>query len=124
MSAVVHEFLSDGEEDGNHPQKKGWRRFWGRSLQELIVICLPAMCIPTVSAIAACFLYDPGMKVLVFSVLPEKHKNWLSFGVCWLEELRMLFMIVGIAVPVFQVQVITFDVLNYSLEAIGKDLIR
>ena len=79
------------------------------------------MGIAMVLVMAASFLYDPGSSVLMYSALPETLKNWLSFCICWLEELHMLFMFVGIAGPVFQVQVIAFDLLEDSLERIRKD---
>ena len=97
------------------------RRYVGRSLQELIAISLPAVSLITITAIGACFIYDPEMKLLLYSALPENCKNWLSFLVCWVEEMRMLCMGVGIASPLLQLQVIAFDLLNVSLEAIGKD---
>ena len=116
---TVREFLSD-EGGDRHQQKQGLHRFLGRSLQELIAICMPVMGVATVLATGACFLYDPEMRALLYSALPEKYKNWLTFCVCWLEELRMIWMGVGIAIPLFQIQVIVFDLLNDSLEAIGK----
>ena len=114
---MVREFLRADNE-----RKPCWRQFCERSLQELIAISLPVMGIATVLAVGACFLYDPDMKALLYSTLPEMYKNWFSFGVCWLEELRTLLMYVGIAGPLIQIQVIAFDLLNDSLEAIGKDV--
>ena len=61
------------------------------------------------------------MKLLLYSVLPEQCKNWLCFWICWVEEVLMLSMGVGIAVPALQLQVIAFDLLNVSLEAIGNN---
>ena len=80
------------------------------------------MAVATAFLIGACFIYDREMKFLLYSALPENGKNWLSFCICWLEEMRMLFVAVGIAVPTMQLQVIAFDLLNVSLGAIGKAL--
>lgn len=115
--------LVKNNDDTVHPQHPGYRRFLGRSLQELIVICLPTMGAATVLAIGACFLYEREMKVQLYSALPQNYKNWLSFCVCWLEELHMLWMFVAIVGPFFQLQVMAFDLLTVNLEAIGKDFI-
>ena len=104
----------------DNAQKRGFRGLLGRSLQDLIAILLPAMAVTTAFAIGACFIYDREMEFLLYSALPENCKNWLLFCVCWAEEMRMLFIAVGIAVPTMQLQVIAFDLLNVSLEAIGK----
>ena len=114
--------VDDDDSDKKIEKKPGFHRFVGRSMQELIAICLPGIGVATVSAIGACFLYDPGMRVLLYSALPENCKNWFSFCVCWLEDFRLLWMCIGIAAPVLQLEVIAFDLLNYSLPSIvGKE---
>ena len=90
-------------------------------MHDLIAISMPAVSVVTITPIGACFIYGPEMKLLLYSALPENCKDWLSFLVCWVEKMRMLCMGVGIASPLLQLQVIAFDLLNVSLEAIGKD---
>ena len=75
-----------------------------------------------VALILACFIYDPTMQLLLYSGLPTEHQNWLSFAVCFVEEMRFIFTFQGIAIPVFQVQVISFDLINQTLQLLLDSL--
>ena len=57
------------------------------------------------------------MKLLLYAALPECYQNWLSFGICFVEEMRFLLFVVGIAVPACQLQLIAFQDVNKALEA-------
>ena len=66
----------------------------------------------------ASFIYDPTMRCLLYSALPECLKNRLSFWICFAEEMRFLLMFAGIFVPTWQLQVIAFDLVNSRLNLI------
>ena len=76
------------------------------------------MSILAVFIIVACMVYDPTMKMLLYAALPEKYQNWLSFGVCILEEIRFLFIITGLAVPTLQRQIVAFQDVHKALQAL------
>ena len=99
-------------------EKQGLGRLMECSLQELIAILIPYMIALAAVVIAACILYDPTMKMLLYSSVPHSYKNWFSFGICFVEETRLLLMCVGINVPVFQLQLIAFELINSRLEEI------
>ena len=90
----------------------------GGSLQDLIAIWFPHMSILAVFIIVACMVYDPTMKMLLYTALPEKYKNRLSFGICILAELRFLIIITGLAVPTLQRQIVAFQDLDQALQAL------
>ena len=108
-----------------HEKENGTRkRVWERSLQDLIAICLPYMIILTDSAIAACFFYDPTMKFLLYSGLPGGYQNVITFWVCMMEEICTILMCTGTLVPLWQVQVIAFELVNNVLKQVGNFLNR
>ena len=58
------------------------------------------------------------MRMLLYSAVPESHKNWISFGILRMKELWLFLFASGIIVPVWQLQVIAFDLVNNSLTAV------
>ena len=59
------------------------------------------------------------MRMLLYSALPENHKNWISCGILWMEEVRLILFAAGFVVPVWQLQVIAFDLVNNGLKAVA-----
>ena len=96
------------------------------SLQDLIAIFMPYMVLLAVPVISSSFIYDPTLRLLLYAVLPESFKTWPWFGLCFIEEVHLLTMFVSIATPAWQLQVISFDLVNKSLETIiaSSTLIR
>ena len=92
------------------------------SLQDLIAIGIHYPIILLITLILVCYLYDPTMQMLLYSALPTQQKNWLSFSIFFVEEARFLFMMQGVAVPVFQVQVISFDLINKTFQLLLESL--
>lgn len=119
MISNIHSMIESGarrwtNDSGNY--EKSWaRRLLARSLQDLIAIFLPYMTSLVAVMMGACYVYDPGMKLLLYSSLPENFQNWFFFGIFLVEEMRFLMMIVGILVPAFQLQVIGIDAINHNL---------
>ena len=85
------------------------------SLQDLIAIVMPYMTPVVIAMIAGCMLYDPTMKMLLYSGLPGQYQSWASAVICFAEEMRFLVILVGVAVPIWQFQVIAFDLVNRKL---------
>ena len=88
------------------------------SLQDLIGILMPYMVLLAVPVISLAFVYDPTLRILLYALLPESLKTWPWFGVGFIEEVHFLTRMVCIAVPVWQLQVISFDLVNKSLETV------
>ena len=88
------------------------------SLQDLIGIFMPYMVLLAVPIISSSFIYDPTLRVLLYAVLPESFKTWPWFGLCFIEEVHFLTMYASIATPGYQLQVISFELVNKSIEAI------
>lgn len=61
-----------------------------RSLHDRIAIWLPHMVMLAAVIVGTCYLYDSTLKMLLYSALPESHKNGVSFGILWVEEVRLL----------------------------------
>ena len=110
------------------PENAGNQRWCHRllecSLQDLIVLFLPHMILLAAVLIGACCVYDPTMRLLLYSALPESYQSWLLFGICFVEELRFMLMMISIAIPVWQMQVMSFDLVNTALEVIGRSKLR
>ena len=68
--------------------------------------------------IVVCMVYDPTMKMLLYSGLPVQYQNWFVAGICFVEELRFLLILLGVAVPIWQFQVIAFDLVHRKLNGI------
>ena len=64
----------------------------------------------------ACAIYNLTMSMLLYSALPEAYQNRLTCWLCYVEEVRFMAVIVGVAVPVSQCQVIAFGLINNKLE--------
>ena len=94
-----------------------------RTLQDHIVLAMPYMVQIAAITVVACVVYDPSMKLLLYSAIPEQCQNWLSFLICLTEELRLLCMYAVLVVPTWQIQVMSFDLLNRELENIA-DAVR
>ena len=98
---------------------KSWiQLLMGHSLQDLIVIGLPYMMISTAPIITASFVYDPTMKLLIYSMVPESWKNWQWFCACFTAEIHFMAMFPAIATTAWQLQVISFELVNTNLETI------
>ena len=100
------------------------RRLLGSSLQDFIAIGMPYLVLLAAGMIGACIIYDPTMKLLLYSALPERYQNWLSFGILWVEELRLMIFGSGIGVPVWQLQIIAFDTVNNNLQAMMDSMLE
>ena len=87
------------------------------SLQDLTAIYMPYMAVCSLVAEGTCFIFDPTLKLLLYSALPESYQNWLTFMTCFVEEMRFTLMFIGVIVPVLQLQVISFDLITIHLEA-------
>ena len=99
--------------------RQPWRkRLVECSLQDLIAIYMPPMVLCAEGFIGACYIYDPTLSLLLYSALPAKYQSWSTFMACFIEEIRLLLICAGVAVPGLQLQVISFDRVNTQLEAI------
>lgn len=103
------------DNDGN---KQWFKRLLKCSLQDLIVIYVPYMVVLAAVLILACYVYDPTLRLLLYSALPECHQTWLAFVICYMEEMRFMLMLFGIVTPVWQLQVLSLDLINKYLELI------
>ena len=93
------------------------RRVLRSPLQDLIAIWLPYMVLLAVVMIGACYLYYPTMRLLLYSALPPSYQNWWIFTILWMEEMRLLILALGTVVPVWQLQIIAFNLIHSSLQA-------
>ena len=116
---VIKSLRWPGFRDENRKNK-----LWERSLQDLIAIYVPYMIMAGVVTILACFTYDPTMKYLLYNALPETRKNWITFWICMLEEIRVLLVDSGLVISVFQVQVIAFDLVKSDAEDMRKFIMK
>ena len=102
--------------------KRGLKGLLEYTKQDLIAVSLPYMVLFGLPIIAASFVYDPTMRALLYSALPECWKNHLSFWICFGEEARFLLMFTAICVPTWQLQVISFDSVNSSLDMLQQGI--
>ena len=100
------------------------RCLWERSPQDLMAIYLPHMLTLAIMLVGICAVYDPTMKMLLYNALPNSYQNWLTFWLCYMEEMRFLAMIVAVNAPAWQCQIIAFDLVNHDLEAITEAIMR
>ena len=108
-----------GRETTDGRGRQQWhKRLLECTLQDLIAIYMPHMILYGEVIIGACYIYDPTLRLLLYSALPERYQSWPAFTACLLEEMRLLFFCAAIAIPVLQLQVISFDLVNTQLEAI------
>ena len=90
----------------------------GRSLQDLIAIALPYMIIPLIPIVSASFVYDPTMRLLLYAVLPKNRKFCPWFWACFVGEIHFLVMFAAVATPAWQLQVMSFELINKNLQNI------
>ena len=82
------------------------------------------MIILAVVLITVAFVYDPTLTVFPYSMLPQSYKKWPWFLVCLSEEVRSMIITAAISVPVFQIQVIAFEVVNTSLQNVIRNTLK
>ena len=93
---------------------------WEHPLQDLVAIAMPYIIPPAVMMIGACILYDPTLEMLVHNAVPARCQNWFAFWLCFLEEMRIMILCGGIAVPVWQCQIGALALMNKKLQDIAK----
>ena len=108
----------------NRVQHVWYKRLLQCSIQDLIAIYMPHVVLCGIIMVGACFLYDPTLRLLLYSAVPERHQNWLTFFVCFVEEMHMMLIFAGTAVPMWQLQVICFDQVTDHMEAIISSVMR
>ena len=79
---------------------------------------MPYMIILGLPLISGCFIYDPTMKLLIYALIPDSPKSWLWFWPCFAIEIHFLIIFMAVFIPGWQLQVISFDLVNTKLEAI------
>ena len=104
--------------DAKRKRQRWYRHLLQCSLQDLIVIYLPYMTLVAGFFIGACYVYDPTLRLLLYSALPGRYQNWLTFVMCLVEEMRLLLIFYGVGVPVTQSQVLSFNMVSTHLETI------
>ena len=90
----------------------------------MLAILLPYMLPFTIMLLVVCAVHEPTMKMLLYSTLPKSYQNRLTFWLCYVEEMRFMAMLGGVAVPVWQCQVIAFDLISDKLEEIKAEAMR
>ena len=93
-------------------------------MQDLITVSLPYIVYVTLPLIGASFIYDPTMRLLLYSALPDCWKTRLSFWICFAEDSRLMLMLTGITVPTWQLQAIAFDLVNNRLDMLADTAMR
>ena len=121
-AAAVSASEDQNEENGTTQGRS--QRHRKSTLQDLIAIYLPHMALCALVVIAISFINDPTMKLLLYSALPLNCRNWLSFGLCFLEDMRLVIICAGMLLSTWQFQVIAFQTVSNVLEDIKMTLLR
>ena len=66
-------------------EKRWYERMLEYSFQELITVYVPHVVLVAVAVVGACYVYDPSLRLLLYSALPERHQSWLAFIICIAE---------------------------------------
>ena len=106
-----------------HEGTHGRRRVLQSPLQDLVAIWLPYLVLLAAVMVGACYLYDPTMRLLLYSALPGSYQNWWIFTILWVEEVRLLILASGTVVPVWQLQIIAFDLIHHSLQSLTNSML-
>ena len=108
-------------------EDKPWHRIrplLDRKLQDLIAMYLPNILVTIGLPVLACYVYMPGPKFLLYSVLPSSQQNWLTFTVFIVEEVRYLFQLLGLSCSVYQHQVIAYELITQELEQVVETVLK
>ena len=101
--------------------QKQWKiRVWEYSMQDWIAVSLPYMVTMVIPLIVIACVYDPSMRLLVYSALPNCLQHWTTFGLFIIEEARLMLTIITIGIPIFQLWVISFDLVSHKLRLIVR----
>ena len=92
---------------------------YSRPLEDLIAIFLPHVIVASFAFILLIFVYEPSISFLLYSAVSTKYKSWFTFATCMMEEVRFVMFIIGIIVPIWQLQVVAFEDISCNL----KDMI-
>ena len=88
------------------------------SLQDLIALLLPYMFGFAILLVLVISLFDPTTTLFVHGALPEKYQSSLSLALCFLEEVRIGFVILGVVGATLQLQVISYVSIQERLRMI------
>ena len=83
-----------------------------------MAIFLPHAILASFALILLSFIYEPSINLLLYSALPKQLQSQLTFWACLVEEVRFILFIVGIIVPIWQLQVMAFEDINCKLKEI------
>ena len=98
--------------------------WWVRlSLQDIIALYAPHMVLAAAISAAAVIAYDPTLKILLISALPQDWRTSTVFYLCLAEEVRNLVLMGIISVPVLQLHVMTSDLLVEALDEIAHSFL-
>ena len=89
--------------------KAAQRRIWQLSRQEFFALCLPAGGITWVLLLESLYVLQPNAKLFLYSCLPEKHKNMISFCLLMLEEAFPFILTAGAANFTLGLQLMFFE---------------
>ena len=92
------------------------------SVQDVAALWLPHMIALAVPAIMASYVYDPSMSFLLYNALPSHLQNWSTFGLCAAEEFRFILDILVIVAPVYQLHVISYDLVSDRLRRLIRKI--
>ena len=102
--------------DQSDELEKHWiARLREYSLQDLIAKNLSYMNVFCAALIVATYVYDPSMRLLLYSALPSRLQNWATFGLCLLEEIRFVLICVATGGPMFLLHTISFELICTQL---------
>ena len=119
-NSISCDFPDAADETANSRNPK-WTRL---SLQDLIALYAPELILGGIIAVIAAMMYNPTMKMLLYGALPDSKRTPMWFIICFGEEFRHLLSLATIMVPVLQIHVITFDILDDTLRKIAASALN
>ena len=91
-------------------------------MQDLIALGSPYISVSSVAVISATYVYDPSMRLLLYSALPTNIQNWAIFGLLLVEEVRLMMINITAATLIFQMHVTSFDLVSNRLLVLTKKI--
>ena len=104
-------------------------RSWSRRLKECTLQDIFAMVLTyTVSlglaAVLLALISNPSMKYLLYASLQQEHQTWINFVILIFEEWRYIVFLGSVDVPIFILQVMSFELVGHKLQLLIDSMQR
>lgn len=105
-------------------KKSRLRRLKEFTPHDVYTLTIPYLLSSAVASIIVAYICFPSLSVLMYSSIPKRYQNWMTWTVLILEDSRCLAVLICIGIPMWLLQVMNFELVIHRLERLSESLQR